>query len=89
MKKILLSITMVFALCMQWSCTSEIKKDNNRPIVQDNERKEKEEYNPDKDAIWTPEQAARHQKILEKLTSTSSTFNKGKFNNSYAIGALK
>ncbi|MEW7277168.1 carbohydrate-binding protein [Aquimarina sp. 2201CG1-2-11] len=89
MKKTLLSITMVLALCMQWSCTSKIQKDNNRPIVQDNERKEKEEYNPDKDAIWTPEQAARHQKILKKLTSTSSSFNKGKFNNTYANGALK
>ena len=37
---------------------------------------EKEEHNPDKKAIWTPEQAARHQQILATLTEKSDNFTK-------------
>ena len=55
--------------------------------------KEKEEHNPDKKAIWTPEQAARHQQILATLTEKSDNFTKKKYaksaqNTTYADGAL-
>jgi len=36
--------------------------------------KDQERDNPDKTAIWTPEQAARHQKILAKLVKLSKGF---------------
>tara|TARA_B110000967_G_scaffold144291_1_gene147688 strand:- start:432 stop:3095 length:2664 start_codon:yes stop_codon:yes gene_type:complete len=54
---------------------------------------EREEHNPDKTAIWTPEQAARHQQILVKLVEKSKNFTKKEFartaqNTTYANGAL-
>ncbi len=82
-------MAVILLIYTHWSCTKETRETTNRPIDQTKERREKKEHNPDKDAIWTPEQAARHQKILKKLTSTSKSFGKTKFNNAYANGALK
>ncbi|MGG8494943.1 T9SS type A sorting domain-containing protein [Tenacibaculum sp. TC6] len=57
-------------------------------IPKDHEREEKNN-NPDKQAIWTPEQAARHQKILKKLTATAQRFkNLKRPNTTYANGNL-
>ena len=46
--------------------------DNNYPIT----HHEREEENPDKNAEWTPEQASRHQRILEGLSVQSKKFKK-------------
>ncbi|CAL2079104.1 T9SS type A sorting domain-containing protein [Tenacibaculum sp. 190524A02b] len=53
-------------------------------------KKERKEENPDKYAIWTPEQAARHQKILATLSSKAQKFSRHKNGKpSYANGNLK
>jgi hypothetical protein len=51
-------------------------------------KKESKVHDPDKNAIWTPEQAAHHQQVLEKLVETSKTFDSNGSNNTYANGAL-
>ncbi len=51
-------------------------------------KKERKVHNPDKNAIWTPEQAAHHQRVLEKLVETSKNFNSKGSNIPYAKGAL-
>ena len=64
--------------------------DNNYPIT----NHDHEEENPDKDAEWTPEQASRHQRILEKLSVKSKNFkkaqklNRDNSNYTYANGTL-
>ena len=67
------------------SCSYDNSK---RPLNQ-----EIEDHNPDKKAIWTPEQAARHQEILAKLTEQSNNFtnrfrSNSAQNTTYANGAL-
>ncbi|WP_108869642.1 carbohydrate-binding protein [Aquimarina aquimarini] len=91
MKKLISSLIIVVLLLLQWSCTTKKKEITNYPVVQFKEKEEKEEHNPDKHAIWTPEQAARHQKILKKLTVTSKSFIKSKSgsNTTYADGNLQ
>jgi hypothetical protein len=51
-------------------------------------KKERKVHNPDKNAIWTPEQAAHHQRVLEKLVETSKNFDSKGANIAYANGAL-
>lgn len=65
----------------------------NRPVAHYEHEKEREEDNPDKTAEWTPEQAARHQRILKQLSKKAKTFNKSKTSNrnaanTYANGNL-
>ena len=92
MKK-LISLLAVMALLLlpQWSCTTKKKDPLHRPIAHFKEKKEREDHNPDKYAIWTPEQAAHHQKILKKLTATSKSFAKNKSGSTvtYANGSLQ
>ena len=78
-------ILFLYLLGLFISCSNDISK---QPLNQ-----EREEHNPDKKAIWTPEQAARHQQILVKLTEQSNNFT-NRFrtnsaqNTTYANGAL-
>lgn len=79
---------MVFNLqsCKQDKATNgKLKK----PLLQA-ENKEKENHNPDKHARWTPEQAARHQEILARLSKTvkPSSRKNNLLSNIYANGAL-
>ncbi|MDY8137026.1 T9SS type A sorting domain-containing protein [Aquimarina sp. 2201CG5-10] len=87
MKKTYLIVICVAFVVMQWSCKTEEDKTIEFPLTQ-NLQKEKKEDNPDKNAIWTAEQAARHQKILSKLSNVSKSFQKSNFNNTYANGEL-
>ncbi|SEE60166.1 Por secretion system C-terminal sorting domain-containing protein [Tenacibaculum sp. MAR_2010_89] len=76
----------LLTLMIIFSCKLE-KKDS--VSIPQKHKKEKKEENPDKYAIWTEAQAARHQKILQKLTTSAKKFNhkKGSFT-SYANGNL-
>ncbi len=60
-----------------------------RPLIQ-TEVKEERSSNPEKLALWTPEEAARHQEKLAGLPKISSTKNKvtSSTNNSYANGTV-
>ncbi|CAM1374445.1 T9SS type A sorting domain-containing protein [Tenacibaculum xiamenense] len=70
------------------TCKTKDNSTVNRPT--NKFKKERKNQNPDKDAIWTPEQAARHQKILEKIaTSASNSLSRSITSNSYANGKLK
>ncbi len=75
MKKKYIFATIGLILAMFWSCKTKQNDPLHLPVVK-GEKKEKKEYNPDKNAIWTPEQAAHHQKILAKLVKTSKNFEK-------------
>lgn len=85
-KNILFYLILCLLLTTQWSCKQQNDTSSPRPTTQGH--KEKKDNNPDKDAPWTPEQAARHQKILTKLEKQSKTFNKDKSKASYADGRL-
>ncbi|MFC2110103.1 T9SS type A sorting domain-containing protein [Bacteroidota bacterium] len=83
----------IIALAASFYYFNKTNKDNlynNYPIT----FHEHEEENPDKNAEWTPEQASRHQKILEELSVKSKKFKKTqKFNKNsstynYANGNL-
>jgi len=54
------------------------------------EKEQEEENNPDKNASWTPEQAANHQKKLAKLSKFSKPIdkNRSQISTSYANDAL-
>jgi len=86
MKKIYF-LAMFIVITMNWSCTGEKSETLHLPIVQE-EQREKEEKNPDKNAIWTPEQAADYQKVLTQLVRTSKSFSKNAKNVTYADGNL-
>ncbi|WP_435263098.1 T9SS type A sorting domain-containing protein [Tenacibaculum sp. nBUS_03] len=76
----------LFALLLMFSC--KFDKKNSTSIPQKH-KKEKKDENPDKYAIWTEAQAARHQKILQKLTISAKKFSPKKgSSNSYADGNL-
>ncbi|WP_299134831.1 T9SS type A sorting domain-containing protein [uncultured Tenacibaculum sp.] len=76
----------LLTLMIIFSCKLE-KKDS--VSIPQKHKKEKKEENPDKYAIWTEAQAARHQKILQKLTTSAKKFNHKKGSStSYANGNL-
>ncbi|WP_431167209.1 T9SS type A sorting domain-containing protein [Tenacibaculum halocynthiae] len=76
----------LLTLIIIFSCKLE-KKDS--VSIPQKHKKEKKEENPDKYAIWTEAQAARHQKILQKLTNSAKRFNHKKGSTtSYANGNL-
>ncbi|SEB80131.1 Por secretion system C-terminal sorting domain-containing protein [Tenacibaculum sp. MAR_2009_124] len=76
-------LTILFSTC-KTKDNSEITKPLNKY------KKEKKDHNPDKNAIWTPEQAIRHQKILEKIGASKVKSPKRNLNsNTYANGKLK
>jgi len=54
------------------------------------EKEHEEENNPHKNAIWTPEQAARHQERLANISTFSKPVNtnKSQISTSYANGVL-
>ncbi|OED42134.1 hypothetical protein AB832_03040 [Flavobacteriaceae bacterium (ex Bugula neritina AB1)] len=86
MKKKYIFATIGMVLVMFWSCKTEQNELVSFPVVQ----KEKKEDNPDKNAIWTPEQAAHHQKVLTKLVRISKTFAKKETSaTTYANGNLQ
>ncbi|CAM1354301.1 T9SS type A sorting domain-containing protein [Tenacibaculum halocynthiae] len=65
-------IIYALAVVILLSCEKEKKNSVNIPKKH---KKEKKEENPDKYAIWTEKQAARHQKILQKLSSKAKKTN--------------
>ncbi len=76
----------LLTLMIIFSCKLE-KKDS--VSIPQKHKKEKKEENPDKYAIWTEAQAARHQKILQKLSASAKKFNYKKGSStSYANGNL-
>lgn len=90
LKKYFLAILIVFLVFNFQSCKKESEKQLNvkKPIAE--KEHEERNTNPDKHAIWTPEQAARHQAILAKLSKNkiSTQNNTYKSSITYANGAL-
>ncbi|WP_408043586.1 T9SS type A sorting domain-containing protein [Tenacibaculum litopenaei] len=84
MKRLLITSLFVSILA---GCNSGNKERTSRPT--DHQREERN-TNPDKTASWTPEQAARHQQILTRLTQKAKGFtqDRGKLT-SYAGGSLQ
>ncbi|MFV0564428.1 MAG: T9SS type A sorting domain-containing protein [Flavobacteriaceae bacterium] len=96
MKKLYLLALVCFTGFMLQSCKDKTNNNTapNQPTVQETEHEEDED-NPDKFAEWTPEEAARQQAFLAKMSKQSkgktkiSKTGKASSVTSYANGALE
>jgi len=91
MKKLLRYFALILLVFSAESCIQQersIDENYNYPL---SEREREYDNKPNKNAKWTPEQAAHHQKVLAKLTkfSKASSHSKSQMNTSYANGALE